>query len=304
MDSEQCAVGRHVKALLHMKDEKHLIMESKNQFGKTSRISLWAAARDGNTFLKDVAFTAPYKIMAPFEKAGGGIQIMPLCASAGIMKGDCQEFDYRVGEGADLEILSQSFEKIHKMDGGSAARKIQIQVEKNAVLSYYPQPVIPFGGSAFDSNMNIHLADKSSRLFLLDIISCGRTAYEKPFSYRRFSSKVQIYRGDRLIYRDNTRYEPDKMPMTGIGFYEDYTHLANLFLTAPDEKISKQSGKNIVETGKNIVEAIWEILEDDPQCEGGVTCLAQGDLAIRIFGKRAQVLQNTASKIKKLFLLN
>ena len=44
---------------------------------------------------------------------------MPLCASAGIMAGDSQEFSYHVKEGADLEVLSQSFEKIHKMDEGS-----------------------------------------------------------------------------------------------------------------------------------------------------------------------------------------
>ena len=32
------------------------------------------------------------------------------------MAGDSQEFSYHVKEGADLEVLSQSFEKIHKMD--------------------------------------------------------------------------------------------------------------------------------------------------------------------------------------------
>ena len=68
--------------------------------------------------LDDVSFTAPYKIMTPFQKENGGIQVMPLCASAGIMKGDRQQFTYQIGEGADVEILSQSFEKIHKMDGG------------------------------------------------------------------------------------------------------------------------------------------------------------------------------------------
>lgn len=154
---------------------------------------------------------------------------MPLCASAGIMAGDSQEFSYHVKEGADLEILSQSFEKIHKMDEGSASRTIEVQVDKNAALYYYPQPVIPFAQSAFDSKMTIHLEDETSKLFLLEIISCGRNAHEERFQYRRFSSKVLLYRGEKLIYRDNTRYEPDKMPMEGIGLYEGYTHMANLF---------------------------------------------------------------------------
>ena len=170
-------------------------MPMDNKFGKISRISACAALKDGKTILEDLSFTAPYKIMMPFEKENGGIQIMPLCASAGIMAGDSQEFSYHVKEGADLEVLSQSFEKIHKMDEGSAVRTIEVQVDKNATLYYYPQPVIPFAQSAFDSKMTIHLEDETSRLFLLEIISCGRNAHDERFQYRRFSSKVLLYRG-------------------------------------------------------------------------------------------------------------
>lgn len=154
-----------------------MLME--NKFGKISRITACAALKNGKTILEDLSFTAPYKIMAPFEKENGGIQIMPLCASAGIMEGDSQEFSYHVKEGADLEVLSQSFEKIHKMDEGSASRTISVQVDPHAVLYYYPQPVIPFAQSSFTSTMTIHLADETSRLFLLEIISCGRNAHEE-----------------------------------------------------------------------------------------------------------------------------
>ena len=194
-----------------------MLME--NKFGKISRITACAALKNGKTILEDLSFTAPYKIMAPFAKENGGIQIMPLCASAGIMEGDSQEFSYHVKEGADLEVLSQSFEKIHKMDEGSASRTISVQVDPHAVLYYYPQPVIPFAQSSFTSTMTIHLADETSRLFLLEIISCGRNAHEERFQYRRFASKVQIFRGQKLIYRDNTCYLPDQMPMEGIGMY-------------------------------------------------------------------------------------
>lgn len=270
-----------------MENPQKNFVESENRFGKISKICIRAGAKDGKTILKDVYFTAPYKIMTPFEKKDGGIQVMPLCASAGIMRGDCQEFEYQVEEGANLEILSQSFEKIHKMEGGSAARKIKIQTAPNSSLCYYPQPVIPFGGSAFDSDMEIRLADESSRLFLLEIITCGRNAHEERFAYRRFSSKVRIYRDDHLIYRDNTRYEPEKMPMEGIGMYEGYSHMANIFLSVSAKKTEQQ-------------DQIWEILEEETECEGGVTCLSQGDLAVRIFGNRAQILQETAEKIKRV----
>lgn len=291
-----------------------------NKFGKVSRISACAALKDGKTILEDLSFTAPYKIMTPFEKENGGIQIMPLCASAGIMAGDSQEFSYHVKEGADLEILSQSFEKIHKMDEGSASRTIEVQVDKNAALYYYPQPVIPFAQSAFDSKMTIHLEDETSKLFLLETISCGRNAHEERFQYRRFSSKVLLYRGEKLIYRDNTRYEPDKMPMEGIGLYEGYTHMANLFLSKLCNRDNVDGGKetnidgmdikkqmNSSGTGRTsdrtaeLQEKIWQILDEDSEIDGGVTRLTTGDLALRIFGHRAQKLQQIAEKIKEIY---
>lgn len=303
-------------------------MTTENKFGKVSRLKIRSEYKDGETIIADMSFTAPYKIMTPFRKPDGGISVMPLCASAGIMNGDCQEFEYRVGENSRLEMLSQSFEKIHKMsEGGSAGRSIQAEVGKNAVFYYYPQPVIPFAESAFDSSMDIRLADESSQLFLTEIITCGRSARGEQFQYRRFSSKVEIYRGGELIYRDNTRFEPEKFDMSDVGMYEGYTHVANIFMTAANGEMREQ-----------LKSAVWEILEAESEsgssaagvggsqvggsqvgtdggsevsgsavggrgglCEGGVTELAYGDLAVRIFGSRAQSLQQLSEKIKSAF---
>lgn len=258
-----------------------------NQFGKVSGVKLRAGLCGGRTVLTDVSFTAPYKIMKPFEKPDGGIQVMPLCASAGIMSGDLQQFDYQVGDGANLELLSQSFEKIHRMEEGSAARTVSARVAKNACLSYYPQPVIPFADSAFDSTMEIHLEDESSRLFLMDILSCGRAVSGERFAYRRFSSKVSIWRGGELIYRDNCRYEPERMAMEGLGMYEGFSHMANIFLT-----------KGTADGTRELQEEIRQLLDAEEDCEGGVSLTASGDLAVRILGNRAQKLQNLAEKIK------
>ena len=263
----------------------------KNQFGKVSQLSLTAAADGGRTYLEDVYFTAPYKMMKPFEKEGGGIQVMPLCASAGIMKGDVQRFEYKACRGADMEVLSQSFEKIHKMDGGCARREVTAEVGPDARLYYYPQPMIPFAGSAFESDMEIRLADDTAFLFMLDIISCGRSARDERFEYRKFASRVRVYRAGKLIYRDNTCFEPEKMPMEGTGMYEGYSHLANLFVSATAD------GKTKI---PDLQEKIWEVLDAESECEGGVTRLTGGDLAVRIFGNRAQKLQQIAEQIKSL----
>ena len=97
---------------------------------------------------------------------------------------------------------------------------------------------------------------------------------------------MRPYRGEKLVYRDNTCYEPDKMPMEGIGMYEGYTHMANLFMS---------------KTNNADEEKIWQVLDEEPEIDGGITHLATGDLVLRIFGYRAQKLQKIAGKIKKIY---
>ena len=66
---------------------------NKNQFGKVSKLFIRAVTRNGTTMLEDLSFTAPYKVMNPFQQEDGRIQVMLLAASAGIMEGDRQEFE-------------------------------------------------------------------------------------------------------------------------------------------------------------------------------------------------------------------
>lgn len=255
-----------------------------NQFGRVSELRLTAASKDGRTIVEDVFFTAPYKIMKPFVKPGGAITVMLLAASAGIMEGDRQHFDFNVKQGADLEFTSQSYDKIHDMKSGCAKRHTVVRVESGASFSFNPQPTIPFAGSAFENSMDIHLADETAKFQLSEIFSCGRYARGEKFAYRRYYNLVNIHRGGKLIYRDNTRYEPAVFDMAGMGMYEGYTHQANVFISVRDGISSAQ-------------EDIHRMLAEREDAEGDVTELAQGDIAVRIFARRAQILENIVKSI-------
>ena len=246
-------------------------------------VCLTAERKAGKTVITQLSFTAPYKVMTPFPKSGGGIQVMPLCASAGIMEGDCQNFSFRIREGADLEYVSQSFEKIHKMKEGCARRKTDIVQEKNSIFFYHPQPVIPFRDSDFETDTEVRLEDESAKFCFVEIVSGGRKAHGELFAYRRYASKIRIYRDNHLIYRDCADYRPSKMDMEKIGMYEGYSHMASIFLSA---------GPGLEWQEK----AAW-IMEQTKEIEGAVTRLACGDYAVRMFGMRAQILQETAAQI-------
>lgn len=261
-------------------------MNTSNQFGKTTTLRLVTKHQNGSTFLEDTYFTAPFKIMNPFYLSKDHIEVMLLSASAAIMAGDRQEISLKVTEGSKLTFTSQSYEKIHKMEEGSASRQTDITVEKNAYLKYMPLPVIPFAGSAFSANTVIHLADESAKFIMCDIISCGRYARGEQFAYHYYKSLVTIYCNEKMIYRDNTNYRPEQMELSQIGMFEGYHHVANLIfcnLQITEEQIQK-------------FRAYIDCIET---VSGGVTRLESGDVLVKIFGNTAQNLEEICRELCK-----
>ena len=184
-----------------------------NAFGRISKLSLIIAPEK----IRELFFTAPYKILRPFHQHGF-LQIMVVKVSAGTMAGDRQEVRISLEDGAKAEFLSQSYEKIHRMDEGEAVRNGHIEVGRAATLFYAPLPVLPFADS--------------SRLFYSDILACGRAARGEHFLYRLYRSRVRIYQSGELLYFDNLRFTPkdSSLDYAGLTQYEGYTHLGTYLL--------------------------------------------------------------------------
>lgn len=258
-----------------------------NQFGKLSKLHITAAFKDGKTILEDVSFTAPFKIMRPFYEKKDMMTVMLLTASAGIMAGDRQEFDIHVREHASMEFVSQAYEKIHRMEEGCAKRHTHIEVEPNACLRYTPLPTIPFADSDYRSTMEAELTDETSRFVFCEVLTCGRAAHGEEFGYHRFQNKISIYQGGKIVYRDNTRYEPEWMDMKGFGMYEGFTHLANLVIC------------NEPKSEEWIVQ-VRELLDAAENMEGGVTKTSAGHFVVRILGKNGQKLTEMMNRILEM----
>lgn len=254
-----------------------------NAFEKLSSLCITAGEHMGRVYLKELSFTAPFKVMAPFIKPDGTLQVMPLTASAGILEGDTQEIQIETGQGTKLEVVSQSYEKIHKMITGSARRDTCLHVGKDSLLLYRPLPVIPFKQSAFDSRTQIVLEDSTSRLAYQEILSCGRAAAGERFRYRYYHSLVEARRSGCLVYRENCRFHPDRDFMEEVGFFEGYSHLANLLLF--------QMG------AEHSVDKIRRLIGKQEDVSGGVTLTAASDVVVRILGNQAQTLQKICDDI-------
>lgn len=261
-----------------------------NVFRKISKVNIKTKKYRNKTIIEDVYFTAPFKIMRPFYIDDNYMKIVVMSSSAGIMAGDTQEYNINVGQDTKLEVTSQSYEKIHKMNEGKAVRYCKINIEENAFLKYNPQPTIPFAESYFESKMEINLKDETSRVILTDIISCGRSNSGEKFEYKIYNSFMEVRCKDKIVYRDNTVYNPNSINMNGYGFFEGYTHLSNIFIGNfnYDEKL---------------IEEISKIIDEDIEVTGGVTFTKYNDISIKILGYSGQKLIFLGEKIINLFNL-
>lgn len=303
---------------------------SANRYGRVSELRLLAREREGRTVVPELFCTQPFKVMHPFavdaetlpglSRAAADVasplfgckpaQVMVMSVSAGIMAGDEQRIDVRVEPGAAMQAVTQAFEKIHRMgEGESARRSTRIAVSSGAYLDYSPLPQVPFAGSSFASGTSIDLADASSRLVYSEMLSCGRAARGERFAYRRYRNRVRIEVAGDPVFIDNTVYEPmggalgAPVDMEGIGFYEGFTHLANLVLVNLDvdgERFEAMRAYLREQTGVIGASAVPVDATSSEAVAGGITRLESGACLVKLLGHRAQRLQQVMAGVRAL----
>ena len=259
-----------------------------NKYAEISKVKIRTLNKNGRTILDDVYVTSPFKVAPPFYKSDDFIKVIVMSSSAGTMDGDVQEYDITLGDNTKMELTSQSFEKIHPMVEDESQRDCSIYIGENSFLRYNMLPTIPFRDSAFKSNINIKLKDKSSKLIFLDIINCGRVAHGEKFKYKYYKSYVDIECNNNLVYVDNTNYNPSEMDIENFGMYEGYTHFANMLIanfTSNDE----------------VLHTIRGILKDS-DAEGAASMTQYNHISVKILGYNSDKLIEVCDKISEYLM--
>lgn len=193
-----------------------------------SRLYLKTEFKNNRTIITDSFFTSPLKVAKPFYHKNF-TEIMMMTASAGILENDFYDIEIDVTENSKLKFSGQSYTKIFTSVEKGAVQKVKINVGKNADFIYFPMPVIPFRDSVFRSNTEIHL-DKSSKFAILDVISCGRKAMGEIFDFKSYISRITVYIDEKPVFLDNQRLVPYEINLSGLGFFENHTHIGMLYL--------------------------------------------------------------------------
>ena len=276
-----------------------------NQFGKISRFELKAScSKSGRTFISDSFFTSPFKIMKPFQNQDGSISLYQQTSSPGIFAGDIQEYHIIIEENAKLEIMSQSFEKIFKMEENELGeRKIRLQLQKNSSLFFSPLPCIPFSESRFRSESKVFLADKSSRFLYEDILCGGRISHGELFDFDLYQNLIEVRRGKKLIFRDNAFFEGSKGGknperkgfLQSPSVFGGFTHAGSLLLFG-FEKNQWEIRKVLGLEEKLLYAQKAESESERLVCE--VTETDSGDIALRALAYSAEEIQKSFERVK------
>lgn len=259
----------------------------KNAYNQPSVLKLDFQHSHGKTVLKDYYFTSPFKILPAFETESGFVRAMMMSSSGGILAGDVQEISVHVGADCKSEIISQSYEKIHKMEDGFGARHTEITVDGGGTLHFMPLPTIPYAQSAFENTTEINLADHTAKLIYNEVISGGRVHFGEKFQFKSYKTLTNIRQNGKLIYRDFAHFQPAEMDMEGYLLFEGYSHLLSQIICNFDVDV-KALRSHI--DGLNL------------DISYGVTALENGAIALRALGHQGSVMEELSAAVGKFVL--
>ncbi|MCS3553511.1 MULTISPECIES: urease accessory protein UreD [Sphingobacterium] len=196
-----------------------------------SVIQLNVAKEGTYSVLKESCHNAPYKLThygAP--KLQEHLEMIIMSASPGIMDDDTLDIEINMKADTQLKLFTQSFNKLHPMKRGARQTTVA-RIAHDAVFHYIPHPVTPFKDSIFKNENSVYL-EGNAVLIWADVVGAGRIHMNEAFLFNSLHSTTKIYRNNKLILMDNQFLSPAKQPITGLLFFEGYTHQATFIFSA------------------------------------------------------------------------
>ncbi|ANY68379.1 hypothetical protein BBD42_19310 [Paenibacillus sp. BIHB 4019] len=246
---------------------------------------------NGKNVLSYSAHQAPLKITRPFKGPSGEMIIYLMESSPGLFGGDVQELDCQVGENAHLLLTTQSSCKLHPGMGESTSGQNNLfRVGKDAVLEYFPGPLVPYKDVRYKGNTEVRL-QRGAQLLMSEIITPGRAGYGETFEYEMLHSELAVYWENRLVVWDPLRLEPRKYPPQSV--LGGYSHFGNFWFLS--EKITAEhvdAVRRILDSYSNVKPSNSSRLGQE--IYGGVSLLEANGLVVRCLG-------NSGAELEALF---
>lgn len=172
----------------------------------TGRLS--TGLRDGNTNLVDLYQEGAAKIRNPDIHAPPILEAVFMNTAGGLTGGDRMRWAVDVGDRSSVVLTTPTCEKIYRSLSGHAKAETQINVGRNALLSYLPQETILFDQSAFDRRLTVDLEPHASAL-IVESVLFGRQAMGETVKTTFFRDRWRIRQSGTLIHAEDFLIDGD-----------------------------------------------------------------------------------------------
>lgn len=163
-------------------------------------------ARGGRSVIDTFRTSGSMKVLWP--RSATRLDGIVINTAGGVTGGDRMDLRASVGAGAHLGLTTQAAERAYRADSGTARVTTEVTVGEGGALSWLPQELILFDGSALDRRLRVDLA-ADSRMLLVEPVVLGRVAMREQLGAVTFQDRIAVNRGRAPLYRDAIRLAGD-----------------------------------------------------------------------------------------------
>jgi urease accessory protein len=242
------------------------------------------------TVLHDCYAHVPLRVLRPiYPDDTGTAYLYLLNPCGGVLGGDTYTIHATLDAGAQAYITTPSATKLYAAPAQPACQQLDFTLHDGAVLTYLPEPTIPFANAAFRQYMTVRLGDGAGA-FLGEILAPGRMARNEIFAYREYSTSLRVEDADGDIFLiDRTRLHPQQDDLRALGLLEGYYYLGTCYALG-----------SFAARSATLAPALHDLLDDHPHLVGSATTLAQGGIAIRFLADTSIRANQALYRICKL----
>lgn len=174
---------------------------------------------------------APLRIVRAFPVDDGAALVHLHNVSGGVLGGDRLDLNVQVGAGARVQITTTGATRVYRCRPGMppAEQHTTVRVERDGLLEYLPDPLIPFAGSRYRQQTRIELADGAG-LFWWEAVAPGRDASGEVFAYDLLEIIFELSAADRPVAIERMRLEPHVHPLSSPARLGPYRYFASLYI--------------------------------------------------------------------------
>ncbi len=251
--------------------------------GKVAILDLSFAPVDGRTELVHRFQKSPLHITRPlyFDPERPDLAIViAMSAGAGLLQGDRQKIDVSCERGSALLLTTQGATKVMGMDGDYATSVVDLTIERDCLLEYLPDAIIPCAGSRSYHELRLSVGEGST-VIASETIRAGRLAHGERHAYDVLASDLIIRRPDGpLLAVDRIRLSPGAAGgLGGPGVLGDEGQLATLYVVsdaAPPGALAEELRRAL----EGAPDVRWGVSELPHECGAWVRLL--GDESPRV----------------------